>query len=1232
MMTRTRRVSAILVAVLWSAAPWAMGADPPNLFQQHLADFLWSGAGGNSTWQNAANWTAPVGFAGQYPDDPGRNDTAEQTIVAVEGANLSKLLTSNLTVNISGGDVTVASLKLGGTGAAVTTDVTSSTSHMLVFENQESNDNLTNPGNPSATPPILPEPIWSFNQGNALIWSTGTAGAGQENRISANVKVNDFVDVEGDRDLHIYGNLVEGDRLTAAGATMRPSAFSSLLTGGATLYIHGNIKSMVFDEDAVVAGTQDRMFQLNFARGVVLPANPQNPTPSAQQVSRQGRVDFRGELHGDGWVSIGSPEGNLLPLGTVILRGDSRDDPSIPNTVDPQNPHPDAPDQFFSGRVIVNRGNLVLDHDGALGSGDMKTGNPNQGFGFNFISTSDSRNIATEVQIAQWQTVRGASNIAGLEAFGDRSIEFSGPVNQSNTRGWVNLLPAGKTLTLSGAQYPLQGGTNADTNRIYTIDGTGTTLISGGILNRHPSGTNPGTGHFRVRGTGTVVVDWDNVQRMIPDPNNPSQMIPDPEDRYSDYGGYTWVDGGNLRFGDNNDMGEGAILSRGGAVGVETGVIGNSVFLGKLNSSLNPTGVISAPPFFLVYDVNTPIFTTYSSGGLLLAPGEYTQNLDFTSGDLARAANMSLAARASGSMYTGTITPSTTIWVNPNTYQLGGGSGELTLPNNNQLTGARNLLATNGGEVRLPGTHNYTGTTRVVGKFLPTVQGAATANQPGGDDNAQEDGSTDTYRRTTLTISHLANAGSASSIGNSSNAAANLKIQGSTLKYVGAATSTDRLFTVGTAGATIEASGSGALMFTNTGALAIGVAANQLAFIHNDISNNNNNEIFGRPTLQAAPFNTEDLVPGMRIQSVSGASVNWVPDLVVGGIPSPDVITVSLDSDDDEATWSGFNTAVGQRTIDFGPAPARLLTLGGSNTGNNTLAPLVADAADIVETGGAAGGAGSVGIRKTGVSKWILTGNNTYSGVTNVEAGTLIVNGTQTGNGTTTVSAGATVGGGGSLPGALINNGLVAPGASTTGTLTVNGNYVQSSNATLAIEIGGGGAGAFDVLSVVQGVDTGPVEGDYNEDGAVNAADYTVWRNHLGQTFDLPNEGDDVSTGIVDSEDYDFWKANFGDANLSFGIASVSGIINISLINSFVPSAGNMFTVLTAPEGVSAGNLTLSGASSGFSLIVNPTSLVLHYTGAGSGSLGGVSAVPEPTTGVLAGLAILALVMARRRC
>lgn len=58
--------------------------------------------------------------------------------------------------------------------------------------------------------------------------------------------------------------------------------------------------------------------------------------------------------------------------------------------------------------------------------------------------------------------------------------------------------------------------------------------------------------------------------------------------------------------------------------------------------------------------------------------------------------------------------------------------------------------------------------------------------------------------------------------------------------------------------------------------------------------------------------------------------------------------------------------------------------------------------------------------------------------------------------------------------------------------------------------------------------------GDYNGDGIVNAADYTVWRDKLGQT--APGDPADGSgNGIVDSADYDVWKSHFGQtAQITF--------------------------------------------------------------------------------------------------
>jgi hypothetical protein len=63
---------------------------------------------------------------------------------------------------------------------------------------------------------------------------------------------------------------------------------------------------------------------------------------------------------------------------------------------------------------------------------------------------------------------------------------------------------------------------------------------------------------------------------------------------------------------------------------------------------------------------------------------------------------------------------------------------------------------------------------------------------------------------------------------------------------------------------------------------------------------------------------------------------------------------------------------------------------------------------------------------------------------------------------------------------------------------------------------------------MIESVDGPGLIGDYNNSGAVDAADYTVWRNNVGQPGTvLENRSPDV-TGNVQQQDYVVWKANFG--------------------------------------------------------------------------------------------------------
>jgi hypothetical protein len=79
---------------------------------------------------------------------------------------------------------------------------------------------------------------------------------------------------------------------------------------------------------------------------------------------------------------------------------------------------------------------------------------------------------------------------------------------------------------------------------------------------------------------------------------------------------------------------------------------------------------------------------------------------------------------------------------------------------------------------------------------------------------------------------------------------------------------------------------------------------------------------------------------------------------------------------------------------------------------------------------------------------------------------------------------------------------------------------------------------AFDAIRIIEVVTDTP--GDYNNDGVVNLADYTVWRDTLGAT----GEGlaaDGSGDGAVDADDYQVWKDNFGNSSAALGALTING-------------------------------------------------------------------------------------------
>lgn len=118
-----------------------------------------------------------------------------------------------------------------------------------------------------------------------------------------------------------------------------------------------------------------------------------------------------------------------------------------------------------------------------------------------------------------------------------------------------------------------------------------------------------------------------------------------------------------------------------------------------------------------------------------------------------------------------------------------------------------------------------------------------------------------------------------------------------------------------------------------------------------------------------------------------------------------------------------------------------------------------------------AGLTGSGALEKSGIGTLILSGVSSFSGSTTVSGGILRVNGTLP-SAITVNSAGVLSGKG--TTGTVTNNGAVRPGSSI-GTLTIAGNYVQGSNATLQIELGTNGES--DLVFVTSG-GTATLDGD----------------------------------------------------------------------------------------------------------------------------------------------------------
>ncbi len=198
------------------------------------------------------------------------------------------------------------------------------------------------------------------------------------------------------------------------------------------------------------------------------------------------------------------------------------------------------------------------------------------------------------------------------------------------------------------------------------------------------------------------------------------------------------------------------------------------------------------------------------------------------------------------------------------------------------------------------------------------------------------------------------------------------------------------------------------------------------------------------------------------------------------------------------------------------------------------------------------GMSGNGGLTKKGNGALILSGNNTYAGLTTVETGTLVNNGGIAGN--VTVNSGATLAGGGTIGGNTTVNGTLAIGNSPEsmdfgGDLTLNG--------TSIFELGGSATAGTDY-------DFANVTGTLTLGGALNIVSYNSYDLSLNAAYNLFDAGTFTGT---------FSSVTVGALNLVYDLGSDSwSAVSGPKTYTFTESNG-VLTVVPEPGAALLGSI-----------------------------------------------------------
>jgi fibronectin-binding autotransporter adhesin len=501
-------------------------------------------------------------------------------------------------------------------------------------------------------------------------------------------------------------------------------------------------------------------------------------------------------------------------------------------------------------------------------------------------------------------------------------------------------------------------------------------------------------------------------------------------------------------------------------------------------------------------------------------------------------------------------------------------NGNLTL--SGVVSGAASLTKTAANTLTLNGTNTYTGAT--------IVNGGA------------------------VSVSSLANGGTNSGIGASSNAAANLVLNGGGLAYTGSSATTNRLFTLGTNGGGFSVTGANtALTLSNTGSVALD----------------------GTNAARTLKFAIDQSTSTLAFAPVVGDNGTGKTSLVKEG--------------SGKLNLNSANTYTGSTWIKAGT-----LNLGTSTALSDLTAVIVDSGAsltahDIGVRAGSIAGAGTIALAgpSTGVVSLTTGGDNTsttFSGLFREDDHVNSVGLIKTGTGTLTLTGANSYGGGTSITGGMIvagNNSALG-----TGSITLNGGGVSvASGVTLsnslifsatATVLGGNGT-----IGTAITADSHVVISPGNSPGKLTFSAGLTLASGSAISFQIQDAAGTAGVG------YDLISVTGGVLNLTapsntitFNLSTLNADGNAGSALNFNPNAAYSWTFANSPNAnitgfnpaqfhlVNSFTNSVNGGSFSFGISGDQRSLLLNFT-----------PVPEPSTWILlgSGLGALALRFRRRR-